>query len=58
MTLILSTDLIALYLDMTGIVVEIGRNKAVGLSKDSQTNAVAVYVPSSDGIHGNVILND
>jgi large subunit ribosomal protein L17 len=33
-------------------------DKAVGLSTDSQTKAVAVYVPASDGIHDKAGLND
>ena len=34
-----------------------GGDNAVGLSIDSQTNAVAVYVPASVGIHDKAGLN-
>jgi hypothetical protein len=44
------------YLTLT--VVLTGGDKAVGLSTDSQTNAVAVYAPASEGIHDNAGLND
>ena len=43
---------------LTLIVVLPGRDNADGLSIDSQTNAVAVYVPVSIGIQDNAELND
>ncbi len=35
-----------------------GGDSAVGLSTDSQTNTVAVYVPGASGVQDNAGLND
>ena len=40
------------------MVVLTGGDNAVGLSTDSQTNAVAVYPPASVGVHDRAGLND
>ena len=40
------------------MVVLTGGDNAVGLSTDSQTNAVAEYAPEFSGIHDKAGLND